>query len=229
MSARGVEYVSVNVLEDAASLERLSKLGFRGLPVVARGNDYVFGVDLSKVAELVGLSYVDAPMLAAETLIARYQRLLDAAIRFARQIPAHRLGDKLPNRDRTYLTLVNHLVQIALDYVEIAHGADLTGRRAASLPEVEVEIDGLADKSTEAKHALRHWLQQTDEAQLQRTVVTFFGDQTLHQVLERCVWHSAQHARQLMMVLDLLGIEVEDPIVQEDFAGLPMPENVWDS
>jgi hypothetical protein len=30
-------------------------------------------------------------------------------------------------------------------------------------------------------------------------------------------------------VLDLLGLDVHDPLVPEDFAGLPMPEKVWDN
>jgi len=59
-------------------------------------------------------------------------------------------------------------------------------------------------------------------------VPTYFGDQTLHQVLERCVWHSAQHARQLMMVLHLLGVDAVEPLTPADFADLPMPEGVWD-
>ena len=55
-------------------------------------------------------------------------------------------------------------------------------------------------------------------------MVTYFGSQTLHQVLERAVWHSAQHARQLMMVLQGLGISPDGPLAEEDLAGLPMPE-----
>ena len=36
------------------------------------------------------------------------------------------------------------------------------------------------------------------------------------------------YARQLMMVLDGLGLETIDPLTQEDFSALPMPEGVWD-
>lgn len=228
LSTRGVDYVSVNVLEDEAGRERLATSGIRGLPVVARGDDYIFGVDLASVARLVGLIYDDAPKLSARDLIERYERVLDAATRFARQIPTERLGDTLPHRDRSYLTLINHLVQIAVDYLEIAAGADFTGRRAESLPRVDLTVDGLIEKSNGAKADLRHWLHSADAPQLQRTVTTYFGDQTLHQVLERAVWHSAQHTRQLMMVLELLQLKPDEPLTERDFAGLPMPRNVWD-
>jgi uncharacterized damage-inducible protein DinB len=196
--------------------------------VVSRGDDFIFGVDLAKVARLVGLTYDDAPKLSAVVLVERYQRVLDAAVRFARQIPAERLGDKLPHRDRSYLTLVNHLVQIPVDYLEIAQGADFCGRLADSLPEVDLQVDALERKVNRVGEGLRRWLRDATDADLQRTVTTFFGAQTLHQVLERCVWHSAQHARQLMMVLELLGVEPNDPLAPQDFAGLPMPESVWD-
>jgi len=149
-------------------------------------------------------------------------------MRFARQIPAERLGDKLPHRDRSYLTLVNHLVQIAVDYLEVAAGADLTGRRAESLPKADLNVGDLVEKSAKTKADLRDWLQSVDGAELQRTVTTYFGEQTLHQVLERAVWHSAQHTRQLMMVLELLEVEAHQPLTDGDFADLPMPESVWD-
>jgi hypothetical protein len=228
LTAREVEYVSINVVEDAAGLERLSSAGMRGLPVVSRGEEFVFGVDLANVAQHVGLTYDDAPQLSGAVLVERFDLVLDAAVRFARQIPAERLGDKLPHRDRSYRTLVNHLVQIAADYLEVARGADFSDRLAASLPEVDLDIEAVGEKSVTAKRALRQWLKHAGDADLQRTVTTFFGEQTLHQVLERCVWHSAQHARQLMMVLELLGVKPNAPLGPEDLAGLPMPENVWD-
>ena len=37
-----------------------------------------------------------------------------------------------------------------------------------------------------------------------------------------------QHVRQLVMVLNLLGIEPDGPPTKETFAGLPMPDKVWD-
>ena len=40
------------------------------------------------------------------------------------------------------------------------------------------------------------------------------------------MWHSRQHARQL--VLNILGIEPDRPPPKKAFAGLPMPDKVWD-
>jgi len=46
--------------------------------------------------------------------------------------------------------------------------------------------------------------------------------------LERTTWHSGQHVRQLVMVLEMLAIEPDRPPTKETFAGLPMPDKVWD-
>jgi hypothetical protein len=154
--------------------------------------------------------------------------VLDAAVRYVGQIPPARLHDTLPHRDRSYLALGNHLVQIAVDFLSVTRGAALTGRLAESVPETELEPPALMAAAAQAKRGLADWLAAADSAKLASPVVTYFGSQTLHQVLERAVWHSAQHGRQLMMVLQRLGISPDGPLTDEDFAGLPMPEEVWD-
>ena len=50
----------------------------------------------------------------------------------------------------------------------------------------------------------------------------------MHEYLERTTWHAGQHVRQLTMVLGLLAIEPDGPLGPATFAGLPMPEKVWD-
>jgi len=56
----------------------------------------------------------------------------------------------------------------------------------------------------------------------------YYGDVTLQDYLERTTWHSGQHVRQLVMVLSMLGVEPDGPPTKETFAGLPMPDKVWD-
>jgi hypothetical protein len=46
-------------------------------------------------------------------------------------------------------------------------------------------------------------------------------------VLERCTWHSAQHTRQIISVLQAFGVSVEKPLTEKDYAGLPMPAGLW--
>src|ERR1700680_4564665 len=58
-------------------------------------------------------------------------------------------------------------------------------------------------------------------ADFARKANVYYGDVTLHEYLERTTWHAGQHVRQLMMVLDMLGIEPNRPPTKETFAGLP--------
>jgi hypothetical protein len=185
-------------------------------------------MDLARVAEFLGLDYQGGNILPADVLVSRYHRVLDAAVRYVGQIPPARLHDTLPHRDRSYLALGNHLVQIAVDFLLVTRGAELTGQLAESVPQTELEPAALAAAAVAAQRGLQAWLEAADGAELVSPVVTYFGSQTLHQVLERAVWHSAQHGRQLMMVLQRLGISPDGPLTDEDLAGLPMPEEVWD-
>lgn len=71
-------------------------------------------------------------------------------------------------------------------------------------------VDGLADKSCRQK------------------VKTFFGMQPIHMLFERSTWHSAQHVRQLAVVLERYRIEPDGRLTAEDLAGLPLPERLWE-
>ena len=61
-----------------------------------------------------------------------------------------------------------------------------------------------------------------------KTLQTYYGPQSLHELMERTTWHSGQHVRQYMMLLEKEGISHHRPLLPTDFAKLPMPQNVWD-
>jgi hypothetical protein len=59
-------------------------------------------------------------------------------------------------------------------------------------------------------------------------VKTYYGERSLHELLERCTWHSAQHARQIASVLERLQLKPDGPLSAKDYAGLPMPQGLWE-
>jgi hypothetical protein len=59
-------------------------------------------------------------------------------------------------------------------------------------------------------------------------VKTYYGNRPLHELLERTVWHSAQHARQIIAVLEGFGIKPNGPLMAEDYKGLPLPKGLWE-
>jgi len=75
---------------------------------------------------------------------------------------------------------------------------------------------------------LRRWASSSLPAWRGKTVNTYYGERPLHELLERSTWHSAQHARQIIVVLERFGIAPDGPLTSEDYAGLPMPVGVWE-
>jgi hypothetical protein len=73
----------------------------------------------------------------------------------------------------------------------------------------------------------RWWAALPDKSGRQ-TVKTYYGERPLHELLERCTWHSAQHARQIIAVLEGFGIQPNGPLSADDYAGLPMPAGLWE-
>jgi hypothetical protein len=59
-----------------------------------------------------------------------------------------------------------------------------------------------------------------------QSVHTFYGPQSVHELLERSTWHSAQHARQLIYVLERYGITADGPLTANDLEGLPLPDAI---
>ena len=72
------------------------------------------------------------------------------------------------------------------------------------------------------------WWAACPDRSCQRTMPTYFGEHPVHIVLERTVWHPAQHTRQLMLILETHGIAPDRPLSAADLAGLPLPEKAWD-
>ena len=56
----------------------------------------------------------------------------------------------------------------------------------------------------------------------------YFGTTSRHEMLERTVWHTTQHVRQLASLLEQAGVQPDAPLSAADIAGLPLTDKVWD-
>lgn len=222
--------MSVNVLDDENGLAELQRLGARSVPVVARDGRFVFAQNLADVAEFLGIEGVGGPALSADELVGKLELVLGAAERYVRQLPDGHLGDKLPNRDRSYGELAHHIFRIPEAFIEAAaSGRELTHASFVTPPGPEHRTaEGIVTYGREVRAKVRAWWAETPDKDGVSRIPTYYGPQRLHEVLERTTWHSAQHVRQLMMVLERLGIAPDRPLTAADLAGLPLPEKVWD-
>jgi hypothetical protein len=86
----------------------------------------------------------------------------------------------------------------------------------------------VADYGEQVRRRFASWWQDWPDHSGSKIVPTYYGERPMHEVMERATWHSGQHVRQLMMLLESHGIAPDQPLTPADFAGLPMPEKVWD-
>jgi len=94
------------VLADEGGLAELRRLGARSVPVVSRGDRFVFTQVIGEVVDFLALDEQTGPALSPAELHARYDHVLETAIRLVRQMPDDRLEDQLPHRSRSYLMLM---------------------------------------------------------------------------------------------------------------------------
>ena len=231
LSKHGVPFVSVNVLEDKDAFAELETLGIRSVPIVRRGKDWANGQVLRDVARVAGIAWGGAPVLPASELAARLVEIQSTAQRLFAQIPDDKLGCLLPHRPRSYAELAYHIFNIADAFLEHeVQGLPLKEGAYSRVPppEMNSKVKILAYGQDVLERFRAWWDGPGRTTDFSHKARVYYGEVTLHDYLERTTWHSGQHVRQLVMVLELLGIAPDRPPTAATFAGLPMPEKVWD-
>ncbi|MGE4044068.1 MAG: DinB family protein [Acetobacteraceae bacterium] len=229
LSVRGIVFDSVNVLEDQEGLQELRRLGARSVPVLSRGDAWVFAQNIGYVVKFLGLNEATGPVLSPDQLVARLDKFLTTAARIIPQMPDERLGTEVPNRPRSYRVLGHHIFRIPEAFLEVAHGTPLTTEMLGTPPPDDMRSSAaIAAYGEDVRRRLMDWWAAKPDRSGKETVQTYYGPQLLHELLERTTWHSGQHVRQWHMLLGMAGIAPEGPLADADFADLPMPSSVWD-
>jgi len=219
---------SVNVLEDEEGLAELRRLGARSVPVLSRGDGWTFAQNIAAVVKFLDLKEQTGPVLSAPELMARLQFLIATAQRVIAQMPDDRLATEVPNRPRSYRVLGHHIFRIPEMFLETAQGATLTHEGLMIAPPPDLRSAEIAAYGADVGARLDAWWAAKEDKSGKDQVNTYYGPQSLHEVLERTTWHCGQHVRQWVMLLGMQGIQAIDPPQEAAFAGLPMPANVWD-
>ncbi len=227
LEARDIGYESINVRKSATAMDELARFGARSIPVVARGDQWIYAQDLDTLADFVGVE-IGGEALPVAALVEQLDRVLAAGQRFASQIPLNRLQDRLPGRNRSYLDLGYHLFVVAEGFLEAVRGGELTEVQFLKKPPPEFNTGAhVAAFGSQVRDELGNWW-QSNQASVPDSVQTFYGAHSTRSVLERTCWHAAQHCRQLESLLVALGIEPDGRLGAMELDGLPMPEKVWD-
>lgn len=198
--------------------------------MVARAGRFVYAQVIKDVVEFLGLNEATGPQLSPAQLAARADRVLATAVRLVRQMPDARLGHQLPHRPRSWRVLMHHVFQIPVAFLDAQDcGKRLEYEVLVAPPPESMRTSADIAQFGAAVHArFGHWWQSTRDQSFTTPVDTYFGQTTRHEMLERTVWHSAQHVRQLAALLEQSGITPDDPLRQADIAGLPLTAKIWD-
>ena len=229
----GIAFESVNVLDDDKGFAELKALGIKLVPIVSRGTSWANGAVFRDVARVAGFEYGEQKMLSPEVIKDKVLMILDAAQRYLQQIPDDKLDEVLPGRPRSYRQLVYHVFDIPKVFLDrVEDDAPYTYEALKSiLPDTMITKNDLMNYGLNNRKRFKNWWDRDGiSTDFEQPGKVYYGEVTLHEVLERTGWHSGQHTRQIILMLrEKLGINPDGPISDSDLAGLPLPKNVWDN
>ena len=208
----------------------LQQLGARSVPVVSRGDKFVFAQIIKDVVDFLELEDDTAPQLSPQELASRYDGILETAIRLVGQMPDDRLADELPNRPRSWRVLMHHLFQIPTAFLNMEEtGETLTYEDLVAAPPATLKTSAhIAKFGQDVRSRFQNWWKDAEGQDFSGAVPTYFGGTSRHEMLERTVWHSTQHVRQIASLLEQAGVTPDRPLTENDIRGLPLTEKVWD-
>jgi hypothetical protein len=217
----------VNVLEDPAGLAELQTLGARSVPVLSRGTAFTFGQSTKQIVEFLGLNEKTGPELSTDELAARVDKYMAAALELIPLMPEDRLATHVPGRPRSYRTLAFHLFRVVAAFLDATQGKTLEQAAFREEPAPDAHTTTLVVYGKSVRRRFNEWWAGGDTA-ADRSLATYYGPQSLHELMERTTWHCGQHVRQYMMLLEKEGVAHPAPLQPADFTRLPFPQNVWD-
>jgi len=225
IEASGVPFEAINLDAEPERGEKLKRNDVFA-PAVCVGDRCVNGVSLAAVAELVGIDYEAPEMLSPAELRARYDVIFDASCRYIRQMPESLFDEQLPGRDRGFVDVACQTMSVMRSFLSAYYDDRHRTSFYLTPDDVRTKDDLLARGGETHASFVTWWEEDGCDDPLDRVVKTYWGHRTLHEILEREVWHTAQHARQLMLFLELQGLTPDGPLTEADLAGLPLPERV---
>ena len=217
----------MNVLEDPNGMAELQKLGARSVPVLSRGDKFTFGQSTKQIVDFLGLNEKSGPELSTDELAARVDKYMGAALELIPMMPHDRLGTFVPGRPRSYRTLGFHLFRVVAGFLDANEGTTLVQAAFREEPPADADTATLVAYGESVRQRFKDWWAKGDTAPA-KVLPTYYGAQSLHELMERTTWHCGQHVRQYMMLLEKEGVSHHMPLKPPDFTKLPFPQNVWD-
>lgn len=144
-------------------------------------------------------------------------------------MPDEHLARELPNRPRSWRVLLHHVFQIPVAYLDMEDtGETLSYENMVGPPPDDMTTsESIARFGEDVRARFAAWGEKARGQDFAGQVPTYFGGTTRHEMLERTVWHSTQHVRQVGALLEEVGIKPAAPVTAADIKGLPLTDTIW--
>lgn len=225
----GVEFDSINVHNNPAGMAELVALGARSVPVVALGGRYTLCQSFNDVIKFLNVATPQPDPLPPAQLIGKIDLVLSAVTRFTRQFSESQLREVFRERDRTVGNTAFHAARVVELGLQAGQGMELRYECFYELAPPHWTAQDIASFALDVRERVLSWWREQEQSNpdLDFDAPTYYGTRPMHDVLDRTAYHSAQHARQLMLMLESYGITPDGPLTAQDLAGLPLPEAAW--
>lgn len=226
VAEHGVEFESVNVLDHPEAMEEVTAAGLRGVPAIRSGTKFAYAQSLDEVAKFLGVAHKHT-LLPRDVLLRRWDEILELAKRIVANFDSDILQRRvIPQRERTIHELGVHTFQVAESFLRQVEDDTIDARAIYLDPRIDIATKNELTSYVEAIHSAYcdGFLRGTTFL-APTHLNTHYGLHPFDQVLERGVWHTAQHARQLDFIAAGMGAELQIP--DELYSGLPLPKRLW--
>ena len=153
---------------------------------------------------------------------------MGAALELIPLMPYDKLGTHVPGRPRSYRTLAFHLFRVIDAFVGTNEGTTLVQAmfpRGAGQRRRHRRTGRLRHEDPPAVPPV---VGHERPCRVQEAQGLLRPAKPARDCSSGRPGHSGQHVRQYMMLLEKEGVSHHRPLVDPDFAKLPMPRNVWD-
>ena len=125
---------------------------------------------------------------------------------------------------------MHHVFQIPTAFLDMqASGATMEYEQMVAPPPDSMRSSAaIAEFGQSVRTRFADWWESAKDESFDGQVPTYFGGTSRHEMLERVVWHSTQHVRQVASLLERAGVEPSQPLTSQDIEGLPLTDKIWD-
>ncbi len=188
------------------------------------------GFNRDELAQLFNLSDRKEKRIADSSLFETFDRILEAVIRGAIQVPPDRLMWRSPDRDRPLKVFCYHILADPSHAIDAISTQTYDGSFKLTYTEDSERFKNMkevAQFGEETRTRLRQASQEMAPEDLARPIDGYAGQTNGHELLHQVLSHTAHHLRQLYEMLRMIGVEPIAPLKDDNFKGIPMPKELW--